>query len=183
MLLDYKLGPMTLAEIHDLAEKYSERYNPDKVAPFPWENIVADKDDLRIYYANDMDEQISGATLLQDDKYYILINQDKHENRQHFTLGHELGHYFLHKDALRTETALIDTDPYLDVDKILYRLDEGGRNRIEREANHFAACLLMPSELVRKAWKVNANIEDLAEIFKVSTIAMSIRLTELDLVS
>lgn len=173
---------MTISEIHQLAEELSKKYNPDKVAPFPYINVLNENKDLNIYYLDLEDEKVSGATVYRDGKFSVLINTQKHENRQNFTLGHELGHYFLHKDVLTKDKGIIDGDSFLDSSKILYRSDEE-RNAIEREANHFAACLLMPSGLVRKAWEVNKNIEETAKIFKVSTVAMSIRLTELGLVS
>jgi Zn-dependent peptidase ImmA (M78 family) len=106
----------------------------------------------------------------------------KPDVRQHFTLAHELGHYFLHQDILKKENGLIDEDKDLDAGRMLYRLDDATYDRIEREANHFAASLIMPNELVRKAWAATASIQECARIFKVSNIAMSIRLTELGLV-
>ncbi len=174
---------MNLEQIHKLAEEISSKYNPDKEAPFPYKNVLNDKSDLNIWYLDLEDDDVSGATLYRNDKFTILINTKKHENRQHFTLGHELGHYFLHQDILKEKNGLIDGDSFLDGNKVLYRIDDHEkRNKIEKEANHFAASLIMPASLVKKAWKANDNIEEIAQIFKVSTLAMSIRLTQLGLV-
>jgi len=60
-----------------------------------------------------------------------------------------------------------------------------GSDRREIEANHFAACLLMPEELVELEIEKlgrdldESDIETLAQIFEVSPIAMSIRLSAL----
>ena len=177
---------MTLQEISAKAEELARIYNPDKLAPFPYESIVSDKADLDVIFLDLDDDTVSGVILYDDtDKMFnILINTAKHPHRQHFTLGHELGHYFLHQELLKEEKGLIDGENSVDNTNILYRLDDPGeKTRIETEANHFAAGLLMPEDLVREAWDATADIEESAKIFNVSTIAMSIRLTELGLVS
>lgn len=173
---------MDTVRIGALAEEYAQRYNPQRVAPFPYENILEECQDLDIFFSPLKDTEVSGATLFKDGQFSILINSDKPENRQHFTLAHELAHYFLHKELLQEEGGLIDEDDQLDGDRILYRLDSATRNQLETEANRFAASLLMPRELVKDAWKSTGTIEECAKIFKVSTIAMNIRLAELGLV-
>lgn len=176
---------MTYSDINELAEKYAHAYNPDKLTPFPYENILSAHDDLDILYIDPEDDTMSGVILYDENenKFTIFINTTKHANRQHFTLGHELGHYFLHKDILRHEKGFIDQDDSLDGKNILYRLDDAEKSLYETEANHFAAGLLMPSRLVHEAWEVVHDIEECAKLFNVSTVAMSIRLTELELVS
>ena len=173
---------MTTTEIRRLAEELATRYNPAHEAPFPYASIVHERSDLEVYYLDLQDSDASGAVLFRNNSFDIVINTTRSETRQHFTLGHELGHYFLHQDILRQETGLIDGESYLDGSKVMYRLDSGQRDQIEREANHFAACLLMPADLVQSAWEVSDDVEKMAELFRVSTVAMSIRLTELGLV-
>lgn len=173
---------MDTVRIGALAEEYAQKYNPKRVAPFPYENILEDCQDLDIFFSSLKDTEVSGATLFQDGQFSILINADKPENRQHFTLAHELGHYFLHKELLQEEGGFIDQDDQLDGNRVLYRLDSASRSELETQANRFAASLLMPRELVKDAWRSTGTIEECAKIFKVSTIAMNIRLTELELV-
>lgn len=175
-------GSMTLEEIQAKAEKLAAKYNPAKLAPFPWENVMDEHADLVIHHTDTLPDEISGATIYQENKFFVLINRSKPETRQNFTLGHELGHYFLHTDTLKKE-GFVDTENFLDNPNILYRVDPSDRSVLERQANRFAAALLMPGELVQKAWQANPNIEETAAIFRVSTVAMSIRLTELGLVA
>lgn len=176
---------MTYSEINELAEKYASLYNPDNLTPFPYENVAQAHSNLDILYLDPDDPNVSGVILYEEaeQKFSILINATKHINRQHFTLGHELGHYFLHQEILKQEKGFIDSENSLDTSNILYRLDDAQQSKYETEANHFAAGLLMPSRLVQEAWEVVHDIEECAKLFKVSTIAMSIRLTELELVS
>jgi Zn-dependent peptidase ImmA (M78 family) len=173
---------MTIKEICDKAESVARDYNPDNLAPFPYDEISARNLDLKIYLT-DLQENISGAIRfnIENNLFDILINNSKSPTRQNFSVAHELGHYFLHKDTIISEQALVDGEPYLDGSHILYRLDEAQATQIEREANNFAATLLMPEALVKKAWDALKNIEDCAKIFKVSSAAMSIRLERLKL--
>lgn len=177
---------MSYKDIHDKAEEVAKKYNPQSLAPFPYESIVNDMDDLEVIYLDLKQEHISGAILLDGEKNLlsILINTNKSKNRQNFTLGHELGHYFLHKEIVKEKAGLIDGDGFLDGDNILFLDDIATTTRIETEANHFAASLLMPEQLVRNAWDATSgDIEEVAKIFKVSVVAMSMRLSKLGLVS
>lgn len=175
---------MTLAKVRSLAQEYARQYNPNNIAPFPYHKIVEERKDLEVFFTDLDEENISGATLCRNKRFTVLINTAKSETRQHFTLGHELGHYFLHQDVLQQEKGIVDGDGTLDATSaMLYRLDNAEHDKIEREANHFAASLLMPAHLVRRAWKVTESIEECAAIFQVSVVAMSIRLTQLGLVN
>jgi Zn-dependent peptidase ImmA (M78 family) len=175
---------MTLEQIRALAEDTAAAYNPQHVAPFPYERVTEGRPDLKIYFTELDDDEISGATLHEDGEFTILINTTKPGTRQHFSLGHELGHYFLHTDILKAEKAIIDSEDALAGPRILFRQENTSNEQLEREANAFAATLIMPADLVRQGWDaVDSDIEKLAQIFQVSTIAMSIRLTELGLVA
>ena len=173
---------MTLEEIEQLAEQYARKFNPGSIAPFPYENVSAAFPDLDIVYADLEDEDVSGVTLYEDGKFTILINTSKPETRQHFTLGHELGHYFLHQEMLKAENGIVDNDAWLDGPNMLYRADDAKKTKLELEANNFAASLLMPGDLLRRAWLAFDSIQECARIFKVSAVAMSIRLTRLGLI-
>ena len=173
-----------MTHIRALAEEYAAKYNSEHVSPFPYENILREHTNLRIYYTDLDDDDVSGTILFKDGEFNILINNNKPPTRQHFTLGHELGHYFLHQDLLHVEQGLIDDDANLDGPRILYRSDDEAekKKRIEIEANNFAASLLMPADLVRQVWRATDSIEKCARIFQVSVVAMSIRLTRMGLI-
>lgn len=173
---------MSMLHIRALAEEYATKYNPDRVSPFPFENVLKQHEDLKIYYTV-LEDDDSGAILFKDGEYSILINTNKPVSRQNFTVGHELGHYFLHKDDIQRASAIIDDDDSLDGHKILYRRDDESNKRLEIEANNFAASLLMPADLVRQAWQATQSVEECARIFSVSVVAMSVRLTKLKLLS
>ena len=174
---------MTLQDIAAQGEELARRYNPGNIAPFPFEAVTAEHDDLDIYFTDLDDDDVSGVSLFKDGRFAIIINTTKPETRQHFTLGHELGHYFLHKELLMKEQSIVDGDAWLDGPNILYRVNGAENMQLELEANNFAGSLLMPAELVQRAWEVTLSVEECAELFRVSVVAMSVRLTRLGLVN
>lgn len=92
---------------------------------------------------------------------------------QRFSVSHELGHYFLpgHIDAVLADSAVHESHAGFT-----------SSNRYEIEADHFAAGLLMPSQLfipaLRRAGTGLAAIESLADSCNTSLIATAIRLIE-----
>lgn len=171
------MEPMTLSYIRALAEEYAQKYNPDHVAPFPHENVLQAHSDLHIHFVELEDKDVSGVILYKDSEFTILVNIAKSITWQHFTLAHELGHYFLHKDIVRQEQGIVDADGMIQVLNTQHWLDHVGLPEIE--ANNFAASLIMPEELVRRAWEATTDIEACARIFNVSITTMVLRLTKL----
>ena len=138
---------------------------------------IANTNDIKIY-EGDLEKKVSGAIRYDkvNDKYEILINKNDAKVRQRFTIAHELGHYFLHKEYLKSEEILID---------IMYRTVEMTDNeddkKREREVDYFAGAILMNRTLLRKAYEENHSIQELADIFNVSVSAMTVRLDILGL--
>lgn len=125
-----------------------------------------------------LDASISGFLLAKNGKNTIGINSDESLVRKRFTIAHEIGHYILHSNR--------ENDLY--ISKIHFR-DEAsstGEMKREREANAFAAGILMPRFLIERELEkldekspVENIISALANIFNVSEIAMSYRLLNL----
>jgi Zn-dependent peptidase ImmA (M78 family) len=90
----------------------------------------------------------------------IVVNMNDPSTRQAFTIAHELGHWFMHQDKLESEP-----DKYA----ILYRKPLGGPNidSIEKQANTFAACLLVPKSMLEN-YKDTSDYRTIADIFGVS---------------
>ena len=110
----------------------------------------------------------------------IGLNAEHHPNRRNFTAAHELGHYLLHDfDALH-----VDRDF-----KVWLRNDASskGTEIEEREANLFAAELLMPIQFLEKDVEEVGTFDlldeevlgELANKYGVSTQAMTFRLAYL----
>lgn len=107
----------------------------------------------------------------------IGVNTNHHPNRQNFTVAHELGHLLLH------EGDGVHVDRRFQV-KLRNRASSEGTNIEEKEANLFAAEILMPLEFIQEDLaEIDAvDLEDetviakLARRYGVSTQAMIFRL-------
>ena len=120
-------------------------------------------------------QDIDGLVLEIDAGAVIWVNGEHAQTRQRFTLAHELGHHLLrHADTFR-----------LDLGGDLAPNATGGHPnydwRAERSANEFAASLLMPASMVRRAAATVTDVVALASQFKVSPAAMGFRLTTLNI--
>jgi len=138
---------------------------------------------LRIDLVNyTFDDDISGVLVLNESQPTIGVNQGHSEVRRRFTIAHELGHFILHKDQ-----------GTMFMDKILFRKNSekysSKDEKLEKEANYFAANVLMPENAVRDLFSESIidfyddeDIRTLASKFKVSSSAMTYRLINLGLI-
>ena len=116
------------------------------------------------------DQNLLGGTLI--DKKVVEINENlsDHEGRMHFTAAHEVGHIVLHVPLY---TKMHSKD--LSQNKIISRKDcgfEGNKKDPEEwQADKFAAFLLMPTDLMKKAFfnvykrPVNVRKKRIIELF------------------
>lgn len=129
-----------------------------------------------------LDRNVSGLLFRQGDSRAIGVNAAHPMVRQRFTIAHELGHLRLHPGK----------ELFLDHVRVNLRdvASSLGTDRQEREANAFAAALLMPQAEVRSEVRRVLDrggladsrlIADLALLFDVSEQAMDFRLVNLGL--
>lgn len=134
---------------------------------------------------HDLGDNVSGVLYIDKGQGIIGYNPNESRVRQRFTIAHELGHYVLHR--LNKELFVSHKSS-----KLFFRNDKSktGEYKLEREANAFAAALLMPKEILieefnRVTYNLNIDEEDvineLAKKFKVSTLAMTYRIANLNL--
>jgi Zn-dependent peptidase ImmA (M78 family) len=154
-------------------------------------------------------ERILGATNLK--KWVILVDESLQRDQHmfNFTLAHELGHLALHRKLVFVRA---ENEGYVSMDTVKEMLFEKTTPSTEFEwlewqANVYAAALLMPEEIVRKALVIQQqemgirrmgkifldhqpkNNEDylkllsrLSSFFGVSIAAITDRLKKLDLI-
>ncbi|MFA5888654.1 MAG: ImmA/IrrE family metallo-endopeptidase [Candidatus Paceibacterota bacterium] len=182
---------MNRADCESKANEIRKQYNPLDLSPFPYKNITDSIFELKIQsfeFSEDSIKNLSGAITYEEKdssgvktyEFHIAINSSKSQERQNFTLAHELGHYFLHKDKIKIEGIIVDSD-FFDGGRALFSLDEAEISQMEIEANNFAYALIMPSELIVQAWESLRDVESCAKVFNVSVSTMSIRLERLKL--
>ena len=102
------------------------------------------------------DKNLLGGTLIDQKTIEINENLIDHEGRMHFTAAHEVGHIVLHVPFYNEKHGKDISE-----DKIISRKDcgfEGTKKEPEEwQADKFAAYLLMPSALIKKAFYNNYN--------------------------
>ena len=164
---------MTTAQINTIEAKASGVLENvfgnsiDVKLPISLSNIL-DKYSLTLKTGTFEDKNVSGVFSRKDQEIYVAA--DESPNRKAFTVAHELGHYFLHEDK--------QTDVFLR-EQILNITEES--RETEKEANWFAAALLMPEKLIKKYYDLTKDIDILATIFGVSPTAVYFRLKNLGL--
>ncbi|MEJ5102380.1 ImmA/IrrE family metallo-endopeptidase [Chryseobacterium sp. MYb328] len=131
----------------------------------------------------DVEDNLSGFFVVNDSKIKIIgYNKNHSEKRKRFTIAHELGHFKLHFQG--------NQKFFIDNGAKFFRNEKSssGELRQEREANSFAASLLMPIFLLEKELeklKENESIDSitnmLSSIFLVSEEAIRYRLINLGL--
>lgn len=151
-----------------LLHEYWQRYGGDQL-PVPVDAIAEDLLGLVLHEVDDLD--VSGMLIPDERSIWLNATESRRSTaRRRFTVGHEIGHWICHSTG---ESGA----------KRLCREVGVARGKgIEREANTFAAELLMPHELViHEAERLRLNVLALAKLFEVSKQAMQLRLSLLGL--
>ncbi|HZO95857.1 MAG TPA: ImmA/IrrE family metallo-endopeptidase [Gaiellaceae bacterium] len=156
-------GPVSDERAHALRRRYLEAFGGAEF-PVPVEAIAEDLLGLAVERA-----ELPCSGMLLPAERRIVVNAAEVPTRQRFTVAHELGHWVCQ---------VLEGDPapvYCRAEDV--GVDPAAKAR-EREANVFAAELLMPEEAVRAA---AAREPDPAAAFGVSGEAMGWRLYNLGL--
>lgn len=149
-----------------MARKYLKKYGV-KTPGTPVEEIIK-AEGLRIEY-RPWGDGLSG--LLLHKARVIAINANKPRLHQRFSLAHELGHYALNHDYLKSQglgAVDIDNPPGANI----HPTD----NFIEQEANEFAGELLVPMQMLKEKYRYEKNGLKLAAVFDVSMDVITISL-------
>jgi Zn-dependent peptidase ImmA (M78 family) len=124
----------------------------------------------RIAVDYEMDMPCSGASDWDNRRktWVITLNALEPDTRHRFSIAHEYWHIVAHGSA-----GLVDMGSFTFL----------GREPVEAVAEYFAACLLMPKRLIKRAWgEGHQRLTELSDLFDVSPWAMKIRLEQLGLV-
>ena len=155
---------------HEIRARYHAIYGGDEF-PVPVELIAADLFALRIEQSDAVD--VSGMLLPAERRIVVnaaeALHEDKPIRRQRFTIAHELGHWVCH--CLEGKAPHLQA-AYCRAADIAHDVDRA----VEREANVFAAELLMPEQAVRATWAEAPEVASVAERFRVSPLAAQWRL-------
>lgn len=170
--------------IRSLVEKLLYERHHIRKAPVPVDDIV---ESLGIQIKRDrVEDSLSGFLIRNTDTggAVIGVNAGHHINRQRFTIAHELGHYLLH------EGEMVHFDGHRPGYSLNLRSEQSSASdsELEREANLFAAELLMPVVFLERDLarikkidliEDSTQLKKLADEYEVSVQALSFRLSYL----
>ena len=165
----------SIRHIKKIAESIALEYDI-KQTPL---DLILEDEEIPIFYDLYGINTFDGMTVYDGEDLYIHINTDngngKTSERGRFTLAHELGHYFIDSHRIGLKQGLLKPHPS--------KGEVNQYNKIEREADYFASCLLMPEEKLKmdiNRKKFNFElIEHLRLKYGVSRTACAIRFAEI----
>jgi Zn-dependent peptidase ImmA (M78 family) len=140
---------------------------------------IAEAKGARIHLDH-LEGDLSGFLYRDKDKAVIGVNTSHSPSRQNFTVAHELGHLLLHDQ----EQLHVDRDFRV---RLRSDVSSQGTDEAEKEANFFAASLLMPKEFLDRDLANEESIDlfddkflrELGRKYEVSTQALVNRLKNL----
>lgn len=157
---------LSRSEAAKKAQELREKYNITEPPVNVFDIVKGEGISISYFKPDKETEDISG--LFDKGSMTIFLNVEETPGRQSFTLAHELAHYVL--DHNPNEYGVYKRDHFNQPDK----------PEKEKEADLFAAQLLMPSDFTQKAMKEYSLSSDdseiLANLFGVSRSAMTFRL-------
>jgi Zn-dependent peptidase ImmA (M78 family) len=131
-----------------------------------------------------LDDELSGFVFIKDGVPIIGVNSLHHANRQRFTIAHEIAHLQLHPHHITSEVHVDKqfAEPVLKRDAS----SATGNEKLEVEANQFAAALLMPANILNDLLEASpidiedeSSIEEWSKEFNVSKAALQYRIRNL----
>jgi hypothetical protein len=162
-------GPVTDARADALRSRYHELFDGEEL-PVPVESIAEDLLGLSINETEEL--PVSGMLLPAERQIWVNAREAQESpGRRRFTVAHELGHWVcqcLEGGGASVMCRAEDFSP-------------GTDRTLEREANVFAAELLMPEPAMRAAWREVEDVDTTAARFNVSGTAAHWRLFSFNL--
>ena len=165
--------------VHDLLTRFGVR-----VPPVPVDKIAKGLGaQLRF---SPLDQELAGMIYISENKPIIGVNSLQHPNRQRFTIAHEIAHLELHGHLISGKVHVDKDFPVQFAGLNRDATSALGTEKIEVEANRFAAELLMPTEfliqaLTSKPFDIDDEgpLDELAKKFRVSRQALEYRIRNL----
>lgn len=132
---------MTNEQIRIKADEVLNKYVP-RGAVYKKFDIIMCSENIKFKSIATKDNFLGIFTHANNGQAYIMVNDSiSNDGRRNFTIAHELGHYFLCHELKNGQC--FDANILEDGTDI---------DSIEREANYFASCLLMPENKLKPAF-------------------------------
>ena len=164
---DFKCKWVDKNDLWKIADEVRGKYWPEGILPVNTETIVESRLGMHIdpvhnlFSITDMDAYLKAdlSGIVVDYDFYM---NEKFANRIRFSLAHELGHYFLHKDFY----SKIDFISVQDWKNFIIDIPEIEYRNFEWQANEFAGRLLVPH------MELFTEVKNVVEIIKANNLLL-----------
>ena len=136
----------TLQEIQNAVDALRTVYQILQETPIDCEAFAELDLEIEIIPAKGLRERVDADAFITRDFKSILIDDEyftnpKMRTRNNFSIAHELGHLFLHKEYFEAMCPGDSDEEWMD---FMLDMDDATHVRLEWQANTFASLLLMP---------------------------------------
>jgi len=114
--------------------------------------------------------------LIRVDRSLDPVEHPRMLGRYRFTLAHEIGHWQLHRSMFTPDPAQLGLTSEAEAPAFVCRSNDQAREEVQ--ANAFAAFLLMPRDLVRRAWIQWRDADDVVCVLDLDVPTLSASATE-----
>jgi len=138
-------------EIRQAADNFRSEFWPEENLPLDIEKIIEERLGLNIEPQHNLHLELDIDAYLRVDLTGVIVDYDhymneKYMNRLRFSLAHELGHLFLHKDIYKT-FAIDSIEAW---EYFMQNIPEEQYTYFEYQANEFAGRALVPRDRLIK---------------------------------
>ncbi|MDF2790133.1 MAG: ImmA/IrrE family metallo-endopeptidase [Neobacillus sp.] len=138
------------------------RYNPQVTLSF-----LTSKNDIDVDMINITSDSVSGKLDIDLFGISILINKNMIAPRRYFTLAHELGHFYLHRDK-KSQSPQTFRDTRKSIIEANIEMLNNTIDPFEQEANLFASEMLIPKSVLYSFLAQKYNFFRISKILNVS---------------
>lgn len=167
--------------MNDEANKLRRKWYIDEYVPIDIFSIIKNKIPNLTMVFMDMGDKISGASSEFEGYTTIFLNSQQTYGRQRFSLAHEVYHLLIEEHSDKEE------------DKQVITCMNNSNEKIEKQADEFASCLLLPHNALKyyeefngieknEDWTIE-KIIDTEQYFQISHHALMWRLRNLNIIS
>jgi IrrE N-terminal-like domain len=152
-------------QLRELADQKRQKYWPEGILPVDTTKIIELRLRLEVDPMFNLLSELDVDAYLKTDLSGIVVDHecymnDKFLNRLRFSMAHELGHYFLHREIY----SVLSLSSPEDWKEFIQNVPETEYEAFEYQANEFAGRFLVPHE------KLKSTIMDSIEMIRRSGI-------------
>jgi hypothetical protein len=143
--VNFKCRWIDKKELRELAEQLRKEYWPEGILPIDMVEIIELRLELDVEPVLGLLSVLDMDAYLKTDLSGIVVDQecymqDRFANRLRFSLAHELGHYFLHRDIY----SRLSLNTPIEWKEFILNVPEAEYGNFEWQANEFAGRFLVP---------------------------------------